>query len=104
MRDDDQMKPRVRNVWQPQREWLLALSVEKYLIWKLPNPSFRAPDLPSGFQDSWPEPSIPVALEVSGVRKLAVLVGKNDDIVSEHHEEVADLFAVTRPVGSLVAV
>ena len=94
MRHDDQTETHPLHRRQVNRQRTLTLAVQKDSIRVLTNPTFCSPRLFSRFLNGLLKPSLPVALDVMRILELAMLVGENDDLLVEDHQEIANLFAV----------
>jgi len=100
--DHDEVKPRTRR--QLKRKVLSALRVQKESIAEAANPSFRTPHLiGTGLHRSL-EPARPTPLGVWRPRIETMLVGKNDDVVLENDEKIADFLSVRLRADALVSV
>jgi hypothetical protein len=91
---------RGRRVGHVDGEPLRAGPVEEEPVGELANPTLGAPHLLGRPHDRLAEPPAPVDGEVAGVGEGADLVGKDEDVVAEDDQEVADLLAL--PAGHLV--
>ncbi len=93
MSDDNAMEDGCCRVWKRKRKALRASGVEEEPLRVGFDPAFSTPYLLCRFLYSMVELSPPVEFLIISMRIDTVLVGKNDDVVLEHYEEIANFFA-----------
>src|SRR6266851_7697158 len=93
MSDNNAMEDGCCRIWKRNRKALRASGVEKEPLRVGFDPSLSTPDLLCRFLYSTFEPSPPVEFLIVSSRIGTVFVGKNDDVVFEHDEEIANFLA-----------
>jgi hypothetical protein len=67
-------------------------------------PAFRTPHLFGGISYGSLVPAAPIFLQVARAREFTVFVTKNDDVILENNEKIADLLPIALASGpALVA-
>ena len=92
--------------WLRKWDWkrLDARTIEKETVGVLFNPTFGTINLISGLLDRLFVPSPPGNCRVSVRLVLDIFVTKDENVVLEHYEQVADLFSVPTMAAMLVAI
>ncbi len=104
MGHDDTVKNRFVRGGQVYRKPVLAGAVDEETVGVGPDPPLGSPNLVRRLLDGSPKPSAPILRQIAAIREGAILVRKYDDVILEHDEQVADLFAVAFRRASLFAV
>jgi len=93
-------------VWLRKWDWkrLDARTIEKETVGVLFNPTFGTINLIGGLLDRLFVPSPPGNFRVNVRLVLDIFVTKEEDVVLEHYEQVADFFSVPTMTAMLVAI
>src|SRR4051812_20331985 len=89
-----------KNKWKRRRTG----PVEVQAVRKLANPAFSSPRLVSRSLDGFSEPAPPSDLQITQLRKCAILIGKDDHVIPEYDEQICHFLPVPLPFLFLVTV